>query len=336
MLLSCTALGVVVGLLGVAGVFATSSDRATTGQNDARSGDLPQPEPAVDLELAHASGINSLSGQVTCGDDWSGDLTTGVLTSDGVSLAGDGLSGDSDYGSVCIRNVGTLGALYSVRALDLVDSELSCAPGEAAADTTCGSGAGELSSQLLTDVRHVKQGTRPCSYANRAAPYLRALATTEAASVGYLAPGEVDAVCLQVRWVPTDASQSDRASWRYAFDGTEHTCADANEPNDEFSAATVVAGAISTSGMICPGDTDLYRITTGPQALTVELGGYVGDDDHLALLVRQTSGSLVASSAGNTGGQRVTVPASGTYLLEVRPTFAAGETPYVLGSYVLP
>ena len=55
LLASLTTLGVVTGLLGVAGVFAAGSDSATTGQNDATSGDIEVYEPSVDLQLATAT-----------------------------------------------------------------------------------------------------------------------------------------------------------------------------------------------------------------------------------------------------------------------------------------
>src|SRR5690606_27184781 len=109
LLLSVTSLGVTLALVGLAGVFAIGSDRATTGENSAETGVLGgEHEVEVDLELATAAMPDvddSWGFAVECGE-FADDLTTGLLQTTPEELL------DSPAATAfCLRNVGSQAAL---------------------------------------------------------------------------------------------------------------------------------------------------------------------------------------------------------------------------------
>ena len=75
---------------------------------------------------------------------------------------------------------------------------------------------------------------------------------------------------------------------------------DAREENDDRTTATVYSTAI-TNGVICPGDSDWYRInaTTGTR-VDVTLDGFRHSAGDLDLQLVSSTGAIVASSAGTT------------------------------------
>lgn len=63
---------------------------------------------------------------------------------------------------VCLRNAASNGVTLTGTAVtDLTDTETACAPGEAAVDASCGSGAGELSSEVRLEL-YVGPGDGTC------------------------------------------------------------------------------------------------------------------------------------------------------------------------------
>jgi hypothetical protein len=125
--------------------------------------------------------------------------------------------------TVCVANSGEEAGLLSLRALELVDVDRSCTGAESTRDTTCGgSRRGELSPTLLQQVGlgacpSVPPTTNPTL--DRRLPALHASSLT---LVDRLGRNQLVCVRLRLRYEPPDidasiASQSDRATWRYAF-----------------------------------------------------------------------------------------------------------------------
>ena len=206
-LLTIMALGAVVSLSAVSGVFAIFTDRATTGTNSASS----RAEAAsADLQIAPATFD---AGGVRCGE-YDEDLSTGIITATDV-YAGV----PSADGNLCLKNVGSRPLDLSASVIDLVDTDTGCTGDEGSIDLSCGGdAAGELSPQLrvifltgcasLSVVDNSRIGTM----------------TSTPLTLSDLAPDAV--ACFQVRVdvVPEGDSvtraQSDTATWRFAFDGT--------------------------------------------------------------------------------------------------------------------
>jgi hypothetical protein len=355
LLVTLSTLGVVAGLLGVAGVYALGSDRATTGANDAISGDVPAPPTAVDLQLATATLV--ADGQYACNDDWVEDLTTGLILSGGLDLSQQhpgtpGGGGEEpptppiltpiDEGVVCIRNVGAQGAAVSVTALDMVDTELGCSAGELEADTTCGSGVGELSSDLVTGVL-VADEFRDCATAGPTP----ALAVLDGASlpVTFLEAGEAAVVCPAVRWLEAPASQSDQVSWRYAFDGVESSeptgptsCPDDDgfEPNDDLSdAASNGHDGLGVNHPIvavscADGNADWFRVLDYSDDYRTFAVEWDEPDTDLDLVLYDEAGDLVtAASSTDEGIERVAEIPRDVFYVEV-VHYEGPTTPYTL------
>jgi hypothetical protein len=215
-LLAIAGLGSVVTLLGLAGLIAPFTDRATTGANSIESGARAR---EVDLQLASDLG----GGQCSLFSD---DLTTGLISASNVQPATVGSGARA-----CLRNAGSSTASVTFTALDVSDVDTACTGDEAVIDTSCGNGgAGELSSQLSVGFEPINcnDGQPQAVFAESR---LDLLATTSSpllrsdGSAVALAPGEV--ACFEARWVyfpaTTDdatVSQTDLATWRFVFDGT--------------------------------------------------------------------------------------------------------------------
>jgi hypothetical protein len=207
-LLTIAALGSVVTLLGLVGLIAPFTDRATTGPNSIQSGERAR---EVDLKLA-TTDPNGVCGAFV------DDLTTGVISVSSVQPS----SADTGAG-LCFRNAGASPASVSFTALDLSDVDTACTGDEATVDVlSCGSGVGELSPQLSVGfmVDHQCDG-QTLIYEQR----LPVLSTTSM-PFGTLAPGQV--WCLSPYWsyFPTTAdaptmAQTDEATWRFAIDGAQ-------------------------------------------------------------------------------------------------------------------
>lgn len=213
-LLTIAGLGSMVALLGLAGLIAPFTDRATTGPNSIASGERAR---EVDLQLA------SLPGPGQCAP-FNDDLATSVISASNVQ------PGEVGFGDVCLKNAGASTVSVTVTALDLADFDTACTGDEAAVDTTCGVDAtgapraGELSPHLSVglDVMTCDGGGVVFGHAENR---LGVFASTPATPLTTLAPGQT--ACVRSGWtyspLTADApvmAQTDVASWRFAFDGT--------------------------------------------------------------------------------------------------------------------
>jgi hypothetical protein len=191
------------------GIFAVFTDRATTGSNDASTRTEAR---AADLKLATAASVGN------CGV-FVDDLTTGVIS------VADLQPTSSAQAQVCLRNDGSEAVTVDVSVIDLLDLDVACTGDEAAAgDTTCGGDLlGEASASLYSLVSR-----RDCTTGNElswANPTLASNAVTPVPLPGTspLAPGEVACIVFGVGYYPgadQQMTQSDKATWRYAFDAT--------------------------------------------------------------------------------------------------------------------
>ena len=216
-------LGMLVTLLGGTGIFATFSDRATTGQSDVTSGTLGK---AADLKLAAAQPQDPMnSGPFIC-DPYADDLVTPVFTFTATQ-------GNGNERFFCLENAGSSPVDVSLSAIDLTDVDVDCTGDESAfGDTTCGAVAGqgpqpgELSPNLVieTDLYDCMTGA---GIMTPGVPDFSAslsdLGTTPTALHSLAAGAQI---CLRERvfWRPAtpeaaQVSQSDEATWKFAYDG---------------------------------------------------------------------------------------------------------------------
>lgn len=166
----------------------------------------PPPPPAVDLVAAvRQNGVCGTFGQ---------SLPPLVIRSG--FQPGDRVEGIE----VCLRNVGTAKGSARLRVAERVDSETACSAGEAAVDRTCGgAGAGELGQQLVVPFA-IRPGCTGKTGSSIGYPF--DTLTKSSAPVAVIRPGETWCVVLglEYRASATEAlaSQTDRVTWRYAFD----------------------------------------------------------------------------------------------------------------------
>jgi hypothetical protein len=208
------ALGTSVSLLG-GGIFAVFTDRATTGQNDASTRAEAR---AADVRLATAV---FAGGVYQCGA-FVDDLATGVISA--TDLAPDFGTGTR----LCLRNEGSAPVSAAWSVIELVDLDVACTGDEAAAgDATCGGNQlGEASGALRTFI-----GRQDCGTDSPLASFATTLASAAQGPTALpgdapLAPGETACIALTVSYTPDGAqqlTQSDKATWRYAFDVTTTT-----------------------------------------------------------------------------------------------------------------
>jgi hypothetical protein len=228
------ALGVILTLVGATGIFAVFSDRATTGNNDVSSGELAH---AADLAIATAQIVdigNDGIMDVACEGVWHEDLVTGIFSAGDLQPS----VGDEYAAHLCLYNAGSAALELTMSAIDLTDADIACTGDEAASgDATCGEVAGvpqlgELSPLIKVDVLGLECNGATGGAAESGWSSLAALsqnptpifATPVAGAL--LRPGEIGCISLRLRY-PNSASaaevqlaQSDRVTWRFAFDGT--------------------------------------------------------------------------------------------------------------------
>jgi hypothetical protein len=125
--------------------------------------------------------------------------------------------------TVCVSNNGDSAALLNLHVLELVDLDSACTGTESTLDLTCGGNQrGELSRDLLQQVVVGKCGSVPLP---TNPVFDRRLTPPPASSlILVLRQKRKELVCvrLRLRYAPADsdaalASQSDRTTWRYAF-----------------------------------------------------------------------------------------------------------------------
>ena len=223
-------LGMLVTLLGGTGIFAVFSDRATTGSSDVTSGTLGR---AADLKIAAAQPQDPMnSGPFVC-DPYTDDLTTQLFhfTAN---------SGSADERFFCLVNAGSSPVDLSLTAIDITDLDVDCTGDEAAfGDSTCGEDqttlvpqAGELSPNLTVeaDTYHCSTGAGlgtpgvPDYSSSLADLGTTPIAIDNNLTGGILGAGASVCVRLRVSWRASgdaaQVSQSDEATWKFAFDGT--------------------------------------------------------------------------------------------------------------------
>jgi hypothetical protein len=168
------------------------------------------PPPAVDIVVAIRTGG-------VCGT-FAQSLPTLVSKTD--MRPGDRI----DPIEICLRNVGTAKGAARLTVIDRVDSETGCSAGEAAADASCGgTGIGELGGQLVVPIA-IRPGCT--GKLSSAIGYPFDTLTRSSAPVDTLRPGASSCVVLGLEYRPSSitaaaASQTDRVTWRYAFDLTQ-------------------------------------------------------------------------------------------------------------------
>ena len=358
-LASLTTLGLAAGLVGVTGFFAAGSDSATTGTNEAVSGEVDFPD--VDLLLSHAT-YDRETQTFTCVGEFTDDLTTGLLTADGRSVhpAFDAVWYE---GAVCVQNAGDTAGTLSVTALDVVDDETGCSEEEAAVDDTCGTGIGELSNDLRVGFTEAVPGTpaageRNC-FANagpdndpeEGLPSIAAMADTSS-DLGRIEAGETIGLCPTGYWntdgdsTPFIDSQTDRTTWRFRFDSTlagsdpdPQLCVDdANEDNDTSDAAVEISedGVEATA---CPDDDDQWFLpasasSADTRTITLDWASDLTDLD-LVVYDATTDQFLGGSDQGLTIHEEVTVPAGRDLHIVVVP-YSGPRADYELGITVNP
>ncbi|MEQ1787370.1 MAG: SipW-dependent-type signal peptide-containing protein [Acidimicrobiales bacterium] len=204
------ALGCVVSLAGVTGVFAVFTDRAMTGTNSFESEDLGR---AADLQLAF--GEPSLP--VDCGgfDD---HLLSDVLSIEDVPA---GQFGATEW--MCIRNVGSSSVGVTATVIDATDVDTGCTGDEATEDPTCGGDqAGELYPRLVASITTMDCVDNSSTVVIAPASFASLSATP--VPLFTLAPSSTMCVHMSVTYAANEAqaqvSQSDTVTWRFAFDGT--------------------------------------------------------------------------------------------------------------------
>jgi hypothetical protein len=217
-LLSVIGLGVVVSLIGGAGIFAVFTDRATTGNNSAISADQPHFEA---LQLALASPVTNpdSSSSVVCGA-FADDLAVPLVTLTNLQ--------PNDYWTeyLCVRNVGTIDLSLTATAVDLLESETACTGDEGAFDSTCGgAGPGELAALVRAVAGSVDcASATPAPYAST---WLASLGAGSWLDLGIVSGGSTACYYVGV-WYPSwtaaldvQIAQTDQVTWRFALDGTE-------------------------------------------------------------------------------------------------------------------
>jgi len=210
------ALGLVISLVSGVGVLAVFTDRATTSTNTAESGQVAR---AADLQIATA---NLAAGAFGC-DPFLEDLTTPLIATQGIQPSANAIQ----RGYFCLRNVGSAPVNVLMSAIDLGDVDLGCTGDEGLVDASCAAGTtGELSPNLRIGLSKYTCGT--AAFIGDITAPLPFLVTNGMPfqSGSTLAPAETICGSIEIYYPTTatpesvQAAQSDRATWRFAFDGT--------------------------------------------------------------------------------------------------------------------
>ena len=209
-LLTLSAVGGIVVLLGGTGLFAALSDTARGQTNSVESGALVA---SADIQIALAS-VGAVGTPVTC-KTFSEDLTAAITVTGPPGV---------DTGQVypyCLRNVGSRTVTLSVLAEDINDMELGCTGDESLYDNTCGTGPGELGDFVA--VQHQMLDCSNAAVLGSAQLLVRDNGNTPS-PLGTVGPGETRCFNLGISGssateVQRQAAQSDRLEWRFAWTG---------------------------------------------------------------------------------------------------------------------
>ena len=209
---SVIALGVLITSISGAGVVAVFTDTATTGANSVTSGDQAHLNA---LQIATAT--LGPGGIIEC-DTFSADLQTGLFTMNGAQ------PGDTQNAYICLRNDYSATLNLSVGVMDLVDTDPYCTNEESTFDTSCGSGAGELSGVLAATFGPYADCATPTNVNTG-----QLLSVLAADPIGFDSAAQAEVACFQIQvsyglsasGPQRQAAQTDDVSWRFAFTGTE-------------------------------------------------------------------------------------------------------------------
>jgi len=215
-------LGVLITLVGGTGIFASFTDRATTGTISVTSGERGR---AADLKLVLAAAAATGDG-VTCDPDFDGtihpydDLVGPLLTTSDLQP---GASAGKVY--LCLVNFGTAPIVGGVTVIDLTDVDQGCTGDEAKVDS-CDQPAdpGELSALSLIDfdVLNCSDGA-VVRTATGSPAFFAGQGWTVTGAAG-LAAGATLCLRINTRYrgdvteEEAQGAQSDQATWRFAFD----------------------------------------------------------------------------------------------------------------------
>jgi hypothetical protein len=197
-------------LTGASGVLAAGSDRATTGTNSLETGSIAA---SVNLQIARWDRLSGACGTFT------DDLTTGLFTLTDRQPSSNSIGAPQD---LCLRNAGQGTINVSVSAIDVVSTDIACTGDEASVDDTCGADqAGELGTLVTTRVDRWSSCAANAPFGSAGISGPLASFGPGAIATG-LAPGATTCVLANVVYNPSAANaekgQSDRVTWRYAFD----------------------------------------------------------------------------------------------------------------------
>jgi hypothetical protein len=234
-LTAVTALGGVISIAGAAGIFAVFTDQATTGDNSVVTGERPR---SADILLAMTA-TDPGAYPVACGV-FQQDLTTPLFN------VTDLRPGDAASAAICLGNEGTNPVGVSASAIDLLETETGCTGDEqAAGDSTCGQGGGEVSPVLMVTVwaTDCSTGTGAGGGQDWQPPSaLLGDMASSALAVTDVSPNTV--ACLLVTLAlsgPDDllqVAQTDRASWRFAFDAVAQPVSPSPTPSGSGGTGT--------------------------------------------------------------------------------------------------
>ena len=210
LLITLVALGLVTTLTGASGVLAAGSDRATTGANSLETGSIAA---SVNLQIAtwdRATGV--------CGT-FADNLTTGLF-----ALA-DRQPSSNSIGppqNLCLKNAGQGTINVTVSAIEVVSTETACTGDEASVDLSCGPDqAGELGPLVYTSVDRWASCSVNAQFGSAGSSGFLATFGPGPIASG-LAAGTTMCIAVNVLYNPSAANaekgQSDRVTWRYAFD----------------------------------------------------------------------------------------------------------------------
>lgn len=218
-------LGILITLVGGTGIFAVFTDRATTEANDVTSSALGK---AADIQMAVDPTPHDpqVSPPFECGT-YTEDLATGLFS----FTTSPGSGNDAN---VCIRNTGTADVALTMTAIDLTDTDVDCTGDEAAfGDTSCGGNdVGELA-PLVYVAAIVYQCSGGGSLTGLGGQTTLAVLASSTLELGSVPAGQERCIVVRVgesaagatgtTVEDTQIAQSDKATWRFAFDGTVPT-----------------------------------------------------------------------------------------------------------------
>lgn len=220
-----------VGLVGVAALVLLALRHGPVDP-----GHVERAAGSVDLQISADMFLGTGDPGVDCDDDPPGGIYEPNQDSGLILLETTGAfptSGADDGGTawLCLKNAGGDPAVLSgVTAFNLADSETGCGVVEPSADTTCGSGAGELTSEVQVRVHTSSNGDGTCNSSGASLSWAGDLATAASKSFGSpptISAGATRCVRIQafydaslVSGSELQANSTDRLAFRLRFEAS--------------------------------------------------------------------------------------------------------------------